>query len=125
MLIPVREIRLRAEWQGRRLALAAVAALLVTAGLAFLCAALWTALRDGFGPITASLSLGALLLVAALIVVVLRQMRPAPYMPSLEEQVRIERAAGKPYPQPNQVAALVDAMILGMNVYLRLRDRRR
>ena len=125
MLIPVRELRLRAEWQGRRIALAAAAGLLVTAGVAFLCAALWTALREGFGPIVASLSLGGLFLLAALIVFFIRRVRPEPYIPSFEEQLRIERAAGKPYPQPSQVAALFDAMIVGMNLYLRLRDRRR
>lgn len=125
MLIPVRELRLKAAWHGRRIVLAAVSGVLLTIGVAFLCAALWSALRNGFGPVVASLCLGGLFLVTALIVYLISRTPPQPHVPSLEEQVRLERAAGKPYPQPGQVVALLDAVFFGMDVYTRLRNRRR
>ncbi len=125
MLIPVREIKQKAQWHGRRAVLAAMAGVLLAVGGAFLLAALWSAIRVEFGPIVASLALAGVFIIAALVVLYLRRSRPEPRIPSFEEQVERARAQGKPYPDPDRLPALLDAFLFGMNLYLRLRDRRR
>jgi hypothetical protein len=125
MLIPVTEIRQKVAWHGRRVVLAAVAGVLLAIGGGFLLAALWSAVRVEFGPIIASLALAGLFILAALVVLLMRRSRPEPRIPSFEEQVERARAQGKSYPDPDRVPALLDAFLFGMNLYLRLRERRR
>jgi hypothetical protein len=122
MLIPAREIKHKAAWQGRRVALAAVAGTLLAIGAAFLSAALWSAIRFEYGPVVASLILAALFALGGLIALLVRRSPPEPRIPTLEEQLRKARAAGKPYPPPEQLPALMDAFFFGMNLYLRLRE---
>jgi len=125
MLIPIREIKQKLQWHGRRGVLAAVAGVLLAIGGAFLLAAIWSAIRIEFGPVVASVALSLVFILAALIVLYLRRKKPEPRIPSFEEQVERERAQGKPYPDPDRIPALLDAFLFGMNLYLKLRDRRR
>jgi len=125
MLLPTREIRDRAAWTGRRVALAAVAGALLAASLAFLCAAIWVVLRDEFGSAVASLGLAVFFAVGAGIVLLMRSSPPEPRLPSFDEQLRRARAEGRSYPPPERLEAMVDAFLFGMNLYLRLRARRR
>ncbi|WP_209427356.1 hypothetical protein [Pararhodobacter sp. SW119] len=125
MLIPIDQIKRRARWHTRDIALAVIGGALLLVGLGFFLAAAWTLIAEHYSGLIASASIGGVFFGVGLIVLALRRREPAPVLPTLDEHLRAEAARRGVPPPGGQLPMLVEAFVFGVHTYLQIRKRRR
>jgi len=121
MLFSLQEMKARLEWHKRRVLLGVAGLVLLKIGAVFLVAAIWMIIAAEFSPVIATLVCAAFFFGAGLVVLALRGARPKPAAPTLEERARPAGKARRSAEYP----ALIEALLVGISVYRKVRQERR
>ena len=125
MLQIVHQLRDKAEWHARRTALLSLGGVLVAIGGGFIVVAAWIALVPVLGALVTALVLGMVFLGAGLIVLALRNARPAPRVTRVDEGLRQMSGRGGVFRPTGDFPPVLEAFLFGVTVYLQMRNRRR
>ncbi|MDD7971360.1 phage holin family protein [Roseinatronobacter alkalisoli] len=125
MLRTVYHLQRKARWHSGNVALAVCAGAMLAIGLGFLVAAGWMLLAQQFSALIANYVIALIFLGLAAVLLLIRRIRPAPQVPSLDAQLRAEAAAGRSSPPQGEFPALIEAFLFGINTYVQLKNRPR
>lgn len=125
MLQSVHHMKRQAQWHSGNIALAVLAGAMLAVGLGFMVAASWMMLAQHFTPLVATYAIGLVFLGLSGILLLIKRLRPAPPIPSLDAQLRANAAQGRAYQPRGEFPALLEAFLFGVNTYVQVRNRRR
>lgn len=125
MLQTVHHMKRQAQWHGSNIALAICAGAMLVIGIGFMVAASWMMLAQQFSALVATYAIGLVFLGLSGVLLLVKRLRRAPPVPSLDAQLRANAAQGRAYQPKGEFPALLEAFLFGVNTYVQVRNRRR